>query len=107
MLVTFRTDAYADITMLGEVAVELLELMGHSGTVPSAIAPEDIPAALERLEAGLAERERTEAESAPADEDEDDDEAREERVSLRNRAFPLRKLLEAAHREHVPVMWDD
>lgn len=106
MLVTFRTEAYADITMLGDVAVELLKLMGHSGTVPSAIAPEDIPAALERLEAGLAERERAEAESAPADEDEDD-EAREERVSLRNRAFPLRRLLEAAHREHVPVMWDD
>lgn len=108
MLVTFRTDAYADITMLGDVAVELLKLMGHSGTVPSAMMPEDIPAALERLEAGLAEHERAAADSPPADagDDEEDEDAAEPHVSLRNRAFPLRRLLEAAHREHVPVMWD-
>ena len=44
MLVTFTTDAYADITMFGDVALALLKMMGHSGTVPSAIqAAEDEP----------------------------------------------------------------
>jgi hypothetical protein len=31
MLVTFSCPAYANITMFGDVAVHLLELMGHSG----------------------------------------------------------------------------
>ena len=46
MLVTFSTTAYADITMFGGVAVTLLEMMGHSGTVPGAILTADLPAAL-------------------------------------------------------------
>lgn len=103
MLVTFRTDAYANITMFGDVAVELLRMMGHSGTVPSAMSAEDIPAALERLNAALAAREPAEAEQRAR---QDDDDANEPRVSLRNRAFPLVELLEAAQRDNVPVMWD-
>ena len=48
MLVTFHTKAYANITMFGDVAKQLLELLGHSGTIPSAIKAEDVPAALAR-----------------------------------------------------------
>lgn len=103
MLVTFKTDAYANITMFGDVAVELLRMMGHSGTVPSAINPEDIPAALERLEAALAAREPEPAETAARD---DEDQLGGRRVSLRNRAYPLVELMKAAHREQVPVMWE-
>jgi len=50
MLVTFRTSAYANITMFGDIAVTLLKMMGHSGTVPSAIRADDVPAALEAPE---------------------------------------------------------
>lgn len=102
MLVTFRTEAYSNITMFGDVAIELLKLMGHSGTVPSAILPEDIPAALERLEAALAAR--APADAAPPDPDAEG--GTETRVSLRNRAYPLIKLLEAAHAAEAPVTWD-
>lgn len=49
MSVTFTTRAYADITMFGDVALTLLKMMGHSGTVPSAILAADVPAALSRL----------------------------------------------------------
>ena len=35
MLVTFTTNAYADITMFGDVALAMLKMMGHSGTVPA------------------------------------------------------------------------
>mgnify|MGYP000668141875 CR=1 FL=1 len=57
MLVTFSTDAHADITMFGDVALKLLKLMGRSGRVPGAILPEDIPEALQRLRAGIAAEE--------------------------------------------------
>jgi hypothetical protein len=97
MLVTFSTPAYADITMFGDVAVRLIKLMGHSGTVPSALLAEDIPAALARLEAGVAASEPT-----PVAEQNDDEEA----VSLAQRALPLIELLRAAAKANVNVMWD-
>src|SRR5690606_27882768 len=59
MLVTFKTKAYANITMFGDVAVKLLRMMGHSGTVPSAILADDVPAALERLKAAIAEEKKS------------------------------------------------
>jgi hypothetical protein len=53
MLVTFTSKAYADITMFGDIAVTLLKMMGHSGTVPGAILAADLPAALSRLTAAI------------------------------------------------------
>jgi hypothetical protein len=97
MLVTFTTDAYADITMFGDVAQTLLKMMGHSGTVPSAILAEDVPAALNRLTAAIEA-----AKAAPSVDDEDEDEPQ---VSLSNRAWPLINLLTAAAKEGCDVMW--
>ena len=97
MLVTFTTDAYADITMFGDVALAMLKMMGHSGTVPSAILAADVPAALSRLTAGI---EAAKAEPPVDEEDED-----EPQVSLSNRALPLINLLTAAARESCDVMW--
>ena len=54
MLVTFTTNAYADITLFGDVALAMLKMMGHSATVPGAILAEDVPAALSRLTAASA-----------------------------------------------------
>ncbi|HEY9148113.1 MAG TPA: DUF1840 domain-containing protein [Gammaproteobacteria bacterium] len=82
MLITFRSKAHADITMFGEVALRLLKMMGHSGTVPGALLPEDIPAAVARLEAALAQL-------APSDGAARDDEDEEPVVSLAQRAGPL------------------
>ena len=97
MLVTFTTDAYADITMFGDVALALLKMMGHSGTVPSAILAADVPAALSRLTAGVEA-----AKAAPPVDEEDEDEAR---VSLSHRALPLVNLLSAAVKDGCDVMW--
>ena len=97
MLVTFTTDAYANITMFGDVALALLKMMGHSGTVPSAILAADVPAALSRLTAGIEA-----AKAAPSVGDEDEDEPQ---VSLSNRALPLIDLLTAAVKEGCDVMW--
>ena len=104
MLVTFRTNAYANITMFGDVAIRLLKLMGHSGTVPSAILAEDVPAALERLKAAIAADKAAGADTPPAGTQRD--EAEEPPVSLANRALPLIELLEAAVKRKSDVMWD-
>ena len=54
MLVTFKTKAHADITMFGNIAVELLKLAGMTGSVPTAILADDVPGRLSTLEHALA-----------------------------------------------------
>jgi len=101
MLVTFTCPASADMTMFGDVAIRLLKMMGHSGTVPSALRAEDVQAALERLEAAVAaEQQLPEPEEATQG---DHDEAA---VSLPHRALPLIDLLKDAAKAKVNVMWD-
>jgi len=100
MLVIFTSKAHGDITMFGDVAKHLIELMGHSGTIPSAIAAKDIPAALERLKKAIAVEEKDETEDSP-----DDEEAIEPQVSLGKRAFPLIEMLTAAAQEECSIMW--
>lgn len=104
MLITFRTEAYPSITMFGEVAVTLLKLMGHSGMVPSALMPDDIPEALERLKAAVAAN--PEATLDPETEHGKRREAKDGRVSLAHRALPMIELLSAAAAQRKYVMWD-
>jgi hypothetical protein len=97
MLVTFTTDAYADITMFGDVALTMLKMMGHSATVPGAILAADVPEALRKLTLAV-EAENT---LPPVAEDDENEPA----VSLANRALPLINLLTAAANAEADVMW--
>jgi len=106
MLVTFRTKAHANITMFGDVAKQLLELMGHSGTIPSAIKADDVPAALARLEAAIAQRKGADAAELQESEQRRDDYAAPRKVTLSQRAVPLLELLRAAAAKKNDVMWD-
>ena len=102
MLVTFKTKAHGNITMFGDVAVRLLKIMGHSGTVPSAFKPEDLSDAVRKLKAAVIDEGATTADENAAGQQDGDE---EESVSLRNRALPLIELLESADAAQVHVMW--
>jgi hypothetical protein len=104
MLVKFMTRSHADIILFGDIALRLLRMMGHSGTVPSAIPAEDVPAALERLKKAI------EAYApAPADlpETAEDEDSKEPAVSLKHRALPLIELFTSAVRNNNYVMWEE
>jgi Domain of unknown function (DUF1840) len=78
-------------------------LLGHSGTVPSALLAEDVPAALARLKAAVAVHANEPlgpqgSASRSGDEDQN--------VSLAHRALPLIQMLTAAVAERENVMWD-
>lgn len=103
MLITFRTDAYANITMLGDVALTMIRMMGHREVVPGAILAADIPEALNNLKRALDEQ------PIPADTDNEMLEGQEDEdqnVSLANRAYPLLELLAAAAKDECDLMWD-
>jgi hypothetical protein len=87
--------------MFGDVAVRLLKLMGHSGTVPGALLAEDVEAALARLETAVAADEQL-PQTGESAQGEDDEPA----VSLPHRALPLIELLRAAAKAKCNLMWD-
>lgn len=101
MLVTFKSDHYANIILFGDVAKLLLKIMGHSGAIPGALRAEDVPAALHKLSHAVA------IESPPPTQTStDDDEETEQYISLRHRALPLIELLESAKNNQSNVMWE-
>jgi hypothetical protein len=113
MLVTFRSTATDSITLFSDVAQSLLKMMGATGKIPGALNPEDVPAALERLErATNALRQQAAAPPAvnedrsAADAEADEDEEHEPPIDLATRAVPLISLLKRAAAANAEVMWE-
>ena len=104
MLVTFRSKAGGNVTMFGDVAVRLLRMAGHSGTVPSALLASQIPDALEKLKEAIAADRGEAIQDAPAN---DADPDSPPPVELPVRAYPLIQLLSAAAERKCDVVWDE
>ncbi len=106
MLVTFKTDSYANIVMFGDAAEALLKMLGQSGHVPGAIMADDVPQALADLQVALKAASTTEPDNTAAVQANPDDEDQANRVALATRAVPLIELLEAAIKSNDNVQWD-
>lgn len=107
MLVTFHSKAWGNITMFGDVAITLLKMMGHSGTVPSALLAADIPATLARLKQELAAASPEAQSGQNARVHAQDRDTPLPSIALSSRAHPLIQLLTAAARQGCDVMWDE
>ena len=99
MLVKFKSTATESITMFGNVAEQLIKMMGMSGVIPSAIAAKDISAAVEKLQSALQAQ-------TPSQESADEERDAEPPVALATRALPLIDLLRRAAAKNAPVMWE-
>ncbi|EIU7853660.1 DUF1840 domain-containing protein [Vibrio parahaemolyticus] len=104
MLITFRCHSHSNVTMFGDIAIKMIKMMGHSGSVPGSISAQDIPDALSRLTSALAAQEAIEKNNSQAMEE--DEEQEEQTISLGRRSFPLIELLKSAIKEECEVMWD-
>lgn len=100
MLVTFKCNAYENITMFGDVAIKLLTMLGHSGAVPGAILAEDVPHALQQLKNAVAGHKENQSGKDTADDSED------QRIDLSQRAYPMIEMLTHAAKAHSNIMWD-
>lgn len=105
MLVTFRCEVYPNTTYFGDIALTLLKMMGHSGTVPGAILADDIPKYLSRLQSALDKQKAAESKKS-AEKPSEQDRWQEQPVALSQRALPLIELLTAAGKAQCTVMWD-
>jgi hypothetical protein len=118
MLVTFKSTATDSITLFGDVATSLLQMMGASGRVPGALGAKDVAEALQQLESGI-ERLKAQTHARPAapaalnedlgddeGDNDQDDKDKEPPVAIATRAVPLISLLKRAAAANAEVMWE-
>ena len=104
MLVEFTSPAGPKIEMTEKMATKMIHMMGYTKPViPGAISAEDVDAALEKLQAAVAEEAATEL---PDDPDEKPDSFMDLPVSIKSRAFPITDLLQRASKKGDYVMWE-
>lgn len=104
MIVTFKSKASGDLVYFKDAALRLLKLMGRDEKLPSAMYAEDVPAALQQLQQGLAEI--AEQESAKVQQQEQTSADGKKYISLNTRAVPLLDMLQKAQKKQCPVSWE-
>jgi hypothetical protein len=107
-MIVFRSQATADIMMFDDIARRMMELMGKEPADRGIVTVEQLPDAIARLKAAIAddharhrgeqEEERPQSESTPGG-------ARRAYVALAQRAVPLVQMLEYSLQADKPVMW--
>jgi hypothetical protein len=102
MLVKFTSTATGSITMFGDIATQLIKMLGATGKVPGAMSAEDLPAAIAQLKTKLAQQASIDGEVK----DDDDEDKSKQPISLSSRAVPLIDLLQRASDKQAPVMWE-
>jgi hypothetical protein len=102
MLIIFKSSAYADITMFGDVGLKLLDMMGFGKSVPGAIAAADVPRALQNLEQGLKQLTQ---QDQPANAEAEGEEDAEPPIGLQTRALPLLEMLRATAADAKALRW--
>ncbi|EIJ35561.1 DUF1840 domain-containing protein [Thiothrix nivea] len=106
-MIRFTSPAGASVSMFDKDATALIRMMGHSGTIPSAIRTEDVADALQKLEDALKteeEKQQTAQQEKPLAQKDGAEKAVS--VSVNVRAFPLIELLKAAAAKQKNVMWE-
>lgn len=108
-MVTFKSTASRNVDYHTNVGLQLLKMMGRDSTLPSAMFADDVPEALSRLQQALAELDDDEVardNQTGTKKMEEDDEDKPQKVSLKQRAQPLVKLMEKASEANVGLMWE-
>lgn len=108
VLYKFVSKAAAEMIMLEPDAERILKIIGKAPSESGIITLEQIPAAIQVLQAAVdADNERKPVAAAqnPDDEDEGDDESVKATVGLKQRAVPFIDMLKRSAAEGVAVIW--
>lgn len=106
MLVVFTNKSGGTVEMFEQAAIALIKLMGRREAVPSAISAEDLPEALETLQASLAEIKKEEQAAEQESELDEDEEDTPKPLGMSTRAFPLVELMQQSIKDGSYLMWD-
>lgn len=108
MIITFQSPASGDVIMFGDTAQRMMELMGKEAEAKGIVTVEQLPDAIARLKAAVAEEKQKHAgmseEELPQFEIGEGG-VKRPFVSLAQRAAPLLELLEWSLKKQKPVVW--
>ena len=102
MIYKFKSKAAGDVIMLGPNGDQALRIIGKPPAATGIIEVAAMPAAMAALEQAIA------AEDAARNEPQDGDaksQPSNDRVSLRQRAWPLVEMMKRSHREGADIVW--
>ena len=118
MLYRFKCRATADVLMLGPQGDTLLRVLGRDPSAQGILTPEQMPQALQAIEAAIAadeqaravraERGVREGRDGPADiagSEEDLTAGSGDALPLRRRLWPMVEMIRRAHADNEPVVW--
>ena len=104
-MIVFRSEVGPDIMMFDDSARRMMELMGKEHCVRGVVTVEQLPGAIARLKAAVAQ-DKVQHRGEPQDDADDDGEnAAPPQVGLTQRAVPLIELLEISLARNKPVTW--
>jgi hypothetical protein len=110
MIYKFKSKAAGDVIMLQPTGDRVLGLIGKDVTPQGIIEPAQLPAAIQALADAVAADDAARARSASGTEDRDggDDEpaaGSRDKISLRQRVWPLVEMMKRAQAADEPITW--
>jgi hypothetical protein len=106
MLITFKTMAAPDVMMLDNLAEYLLGIIGKQLTERGVITHDELPVAIEKLEAAVVSDKKERAEhDGHFHEGEEGHDPHEIPIGLAQRAYPFLDMLRLARKENKDILW--
>jgi hypothetical protein len=106
MLITFKSPATPDVMMLDNLAEYLLGIVGKHLTERGVITVDEMPGAIQKLEAAVSTDKQKRAEGdGHFHEGEEGHEPHEIPIGLAQRAYPFLDMLRLAHKENKDILW--
>ncbi|WP_250532841.1 DUF1840 domain-containing protein [Caballeronia sp. AZ10_KS36] len=106
MLITFKTMAAPDVMMLDNLAEYLLEIIGKQLNERGVITHDELPAAIQKLEAAIVNDKKERAEhDGHFHEGEQGHDPHEIPIGLSQRAYPFLDMLRLAQKENKDILW--
>jgi Domain of unknown function (DUF1840) len=108
MIYKFKSKAAGDVIMLGPTGDKVLAIIGKDLTPKGIIEPGQMAAAIEALADAIAVDDAARARTAGGDKPEDKDAPAaggQDKISLRQRAWPLVEMMKRAQAADEPITW--
>ena len=105
MLYTFKSPAAANLIMLQPNGARMVQVIGKEPGPQGIVLPEQMPAALDALDAAIRQEDAELREAAAAARAAGDQVPESRDVSLRQRAKPFIDMLKRCHAANKPIVW--
>jgi hypothetical protein len=105
MIYKFKSKAAGDVIMMKPGGDQVLEIIGKAPAAQGILQVADMPAAMTAIEQAVAADETARKKGAEGEDDDAPAAAGRDKVSLRQRAWPLLEMMKRAHAAGHDIVW--